>query len=36
MLATQDLKEDGDGGRSKGGIVDEEVRAVEVEGHVES
>ena len=36
MLATQDLKEDGDGRRSKGGIVDEEVRAVEVEGHVES
>ena len=35
MFATQDLEEDGDRGRIKGGVVDEEVRAVEVEGHVE-
>ncbi len=35
LRAAQDLQEDGDGGRNKGGIVDEEVRGVETKGHVE-
>ena len=35
LSTAQDLKEYGDGGRDKGGVVDEEVRGVEAESHVE-